>query len=471
MSTALLQQPPLRKLDAWRHQLEAFHFAAERPAAMLAMDMGTGKTKVAIDLLANAGCRTILILCPKSVLGVWRREIERHWPGGCKSIVLDGGSTKSKAVELSCHFGATPHIVVINYDSAWRIPLGSVLLKRQWDAVVCDESHRIKAPGGRASRFCQQLGRIAPRRLCLTGTPMPHSPLDVYGQYRFLAPDIFGTSFTRFRARYAITHPQYFSQVRRWINQAELEEKFHSIAYVCQADDVLDLPETIDEEIPVTLSAKSLKVYGDLKNELVAEVDSGIVTVANALAKLLRLQQITSGFVGFTDDLTGEKVCQKLGDEKADALLDLLEDIDKPVVVFCRFRHDLDAVREVAQKLERRYGELSGRQRDLTDHAEMPEGIDIYGVQIQSGGVGIDLTRAHYAVYFSLSYNLGDYLQSRARLHRPGQTECVRFYHLVAERTVDQLIYKALEARQEVVESVLHRLKGYKQNGHSDGQS
>lgn len=461
----MVSQPEIRKHDAWAHQVEAYHACLGRQASLLGLEMGCGKTKVALDLVANEGWGRVLILCPKSVLGVWKREVSRHWPADridAEVYLLDRHTSKEKAEELKSFLSycqASVKIVVVNYDTAWREPLAKAILGAGFTCAVLDESHRIKSPSGKASRFAQALGKVVRRRLCLTGTPMPHSPLDLYGQFRFLDPGVFGTSFARFRARYAITHSQFPSKVLKFINQDDLNAKLFSVAHVCKAADVLDLPPISQETRTTPLSSKSARVYRDLEKDLISLVDAGTVTVANALTKLLRLQQVTSGFVsGKGDD--EETFVQELGNEKESLLADLLEDVAAPAVVFCRFQRDLDAVKRVAEKLKRKFGELSGRRRDLTDHAEMLPDVEVMAVQIQAGGVGIDLTRASYAFYYSLGYSLGEFLQSIARVHRPGQTRPVHIYHLVAEGTVDELVYKALDKRAEVVESVLQSLKG-----------
>ncbi|MEM9354464.1 MAG: DEAD/DEAH box helicase [Planctomycetota bacterium] len=460
--SAAIAQPPLRVHDSWRHQCQAFNFAFDRGASMLAMDMGTGKSKVVADLVANWGAGRVLILCPKSVLGVWRREFARHWPSGevdADLCILDRRSGKEKAQEVESFLrGADTgtRVVVANYDAVWREPLATSILNAGFAVTVCDESHRIKAAGGKASRFCQKLGKQSRRTLCLTGTPMPHSPLDLYGQFRFLDTSVYGTSFARFRARYAVTNPMFPSQVRRWINQDELQEKFHGNAFVCRANEVLDLPEVQHLQRTCSLSPKARKVYQDIEGELLAELSSGrLIEPQNALVKLLRLQQVTSGFVGGQSE-GGEGFVELLADDKQKLLLDLMADVSGPTVVFCRFRADLAAVGKVAAKLGKSYGELSSGRRDLTEHATMPEGIDLMGVQLQAGGVGIDLTRASYGVYYSIGFSLGDFEQSVARLHRPGQERPVTFYHLLAENTVDERVYQALDKRRDVVESVLH---------------
>jgi len=144
---------------------------------------------------------------------------------------------------------------------------------------------------------------------------------------------------------------------------------------------------------------------------------------------------------------------------KEEALEELLDDLrGEPVVVFCRFQHDLDIVHEVCKRLGLSSGELSGR-RDEWEAFQFEKKFDVLAVQIQTGGVGINLTRAAYAVYYSIGFSLGDYSQSLARIHRPGQTRPVTYYHLVARGTVDEHVYNALSSRQELIEAVLARLR------------
>ncbi|OPY90558.1 MAG: hypothetical protein A4E73_02402 [Syntrophaceae bacterium PtaU1.Bin231] len=446
---------PSEKTRSWTHQARAYWFAHNLRAAMLSMDMGTGKSKVAVNVAVNGRCSTVLVICPLSVVDVWPSEFEKHAPAGYAAEVcaLNDGRTvaeKAKMLYRALAVGKSrnrPVIVIVNYESAWRPPLGEAILANRWDLVILDESHRIKAPGGKASMYCARLGLKADRRLCLTGTPMPHSPLDIYGQYRFLDPGIFGTSFARFKARYAVFGGFHNKQVKGYQNQAEMNKRFYSIAFRVEKADVLDLPEFNHNVRYCELSAATWKVYAEMEHAFYTEVKDRQISASNALVKLLRLQQVTSGHI--------EEI-PNLGFEKTRLLQDVLEDLpmEEPCVVFCRFDRDLDRVRDVAHGLGREYYELSGRARGLGAWQASKKG-DVLGVQIRSGGVGVDLTRARYAIYYSLGFSLGDYEQSLARVHRPGQTRPVFYYHLVAKNTVDQKVYLALRERKDAVQAVL----------------
>lgn len=425
----------------WAHQAAAAAWLAARMAGLLAMDMGTGKTLTALLALLGE-------------------------PLPLAFVDLSRGTGKQRAERLQSALATASGkrlIVVINYESVWRSQLAPTIESVQWSAIVLDESHRIKSPGGTSSRYLARLAAKQPRakRVCLTGTPMPHSPLDLYGQFRFLDASVFGTSFTRMRARYAECDVRFPSKVKAWKNQGELIAKLDAHSWRVTADEVLDLPGAIHETIPVELSAKVQRFYRSLESEMVAEIEAGTVTAANALTKLLRLQQATGGYARLDGGTTVTPIDGV--PSKRLVLQDRLEDLPatEPVVVFCRFRADLDDVAAAARELGREYAEVSGERKDLERWQRGD--ATILGVQMQSGGVGIDCSRACYAFYYALGFSLGDYEQSLARLRRPGQTRCVRYYHLVCEGTVDEQVYAALRERRNVVDAVLNKLSPRKE--------
>lgn len=449
-------------LTPWDHQREAFWWASQRHGSLLELRMGEGKSYVAVTLSRFWDCKRILILCPHAVLGVWPREYKKHGPEFHKIAVCDGRSTKKKAKQadtvLSQSDQDTMAIAVVNYESAWREPFASWALAREWDLVILDESHRIKSPSAKCSRFAHKLARRATRRLGLTGTPM-NTPLDIYSQAVFCDPGYFGTSYTRFRSRYAKMSEMFPSQVQQYQNLDELKETHAKFSFRVEGD-VLNLPPAMHEHRTFDLCPAARRAYDEFEKELTAEVAEGTITADNALTKLLRLQQMTGGNLVLDEGDDGTRKQVVIDEGKKKLLADMLSDLptDEPIVVCTKFRHDLAAVRDVAEQQGRRYGEVSGQQKDLTEHAQMPEDIDVLGVQIQSGGTGIDLTRARYVFLYSVGYSLLDYEQFLCRVHRPGQTRTTFFYHLLANSSVDQRVYKALDQKRDVVESVLEGL-------------
>lgn len=462
---ATLAPIPLTKTTPWPHQVRAYHFAKDLPGVMFDMGMGTGKSKISTDLIGNHGWSRTLILCPNSVVAVWPVEFDRHAAVPARVVNLKAGTVSDRVERLRQEWALAdvqkcPLVAVLNYEAAWREPMASALLAMDWCGVVFDEIHRIKAPGGKAAMFCSRLGDRVPRRVGLTGTPMPHSPLDVYAEYRAIDKGIFGTSFTRFRARYAVMGGYGNHQVTGYQHQDELRERMSRITFRVTSEEVQQLPDTIDTVIPTPLGKTAHRHYTQLSADFVTDCEAGRVTASNALTRLLRMQQLTGGCLKLDRNIeTGEEgETQQVDDAKQSALVDLFTDANEPVVVFCRFHHDLSAVREAAEAAGRTSLELSGRVNQLADW--QAGNADVLAVQIASGSVGIDLTRAALAVFYSLGFSLGEYLQARKRVHRPGQARRVRYYHLIAPHTIDQQIYDALSARQDVVSSILDRPRG-----------
>lgn len=456
----------------WPAQEEALARVISQPATMLDMEMGCGKTRVAVEaVMAIPEVRCALVVCPKAVMGVWPREISKYTdPYECVTFMRRAGETvRGTAARLWDFLDAgsravtdSKTVIVINYDSVWRKPLGDYLIRladrHEIDMVILDESHRAKAAGSKVSKYLAMLGRRVPRRLCLSGTPMANSPLDVYGQYRFLDRSIFGTSHERFLQRYAVLGGPDRKFIVGYKDQQDLMDRFRSIAYTCHMSDVADrvkLPQALPPQvIGVELPKRDMATLRDLERDFVAECAGGFVTASNMLVKLLRMQQVCAGFCEVVDGPMGEGEVRDLNQAKGDALQSVLHDLGptERVVVFCVFRHDLDEVRHVAHSEGRHCYELSGRAHELDGWAEDPGSV--IAVQIQAGAEGVDMTCASHAVYFSLPHSLALYEQSRARLHRPGQSRPVSFLHLIAEGTVDEGMYGSLQRKRDVIDEI-----------------
>lgn len=457
----------------WGHQRIAYHYAhalvEDGGGVMLALDMGTGKSKVAVDLINNLftnfdidGERyqknsLTLIVAPLSVVPVWPEQFTIHSHTYHQVIQLGRGLSvdrKTEIMENEMDFQGSPLAFVVNYESVWRKPLAQVVMGIEWDCIICDEIHKIKSPGGKASMFMGRLAERSSVRLGLTGTPMPHSPLDLYAQYRFLNKGVFGTSFTRFKRKYAIMGGFENRQVVAFKNLSELTGKFDETSFRVESEDVLDLPEAHHITITVELDEAERDAYQRMQEDFIALVKGSVVTAANALVKLLRLQQIVQGWVKDVNDNM-----LPVGVSKQESLFELLGGIgqNEPVVVFCLFKTDLSMVADVAHDTGRKCYELSG-SKDETEKWKQAEAGPVIAVQFQSGGVGIDLTKARYVVYLSGTFNYGNYEQSLARVHRPGQDRPVTYYHLIAEHTIDVKVYKALQKKEKVIDSVLNEL-------------
>lgn len=444
--------------EPWANQHAAAAWLGSRQFGHLSHEPGTGKTRSL--LMAYQDQDVLLVVCPIPVGQAWAKQIRLFDPTRQCVVAVSGPSTKRAAAIREAVAKGGRVAVVVNYDSVWRGEVAKAIKGIRWSAIVLDESHRIKSPSAKSSRWLSKLAESQPqaKRACLSGTPTPNSPLDWYSQLRFLDPSLVQSSFTEFRSRIAVMHPR----VRGWVTAfrpdalSALRKHIDPHVHRVTAEEVLSLPEAIHIQIPVDMSPATRAFYTSLENEMIAQVGDGTVTASNRMVVVGRLQAATSGFTRIDDEQAFTLVDGIPA--KRRAFGEFLEDFPprEPLVVFTKFIEDINQAKEEVVARGRSVSELSGRTKQL-EQWQAGE-TDVIVVQQQTGGAGIDLTRACYCVYWSLSHSLGDYEQSLARIRRPGQTKCCRYYHLVATDSVDETIYEALESKKDVVESILARL-------------
>lgn len=448
---------PVTKYDPWLHQRQAYNFSWRMPAAMLAMDMGTGKTKVVVDILQNDPdiYRTLVVCSKKAIEDVWAEQVVDHLKDPSLYTVLPLGSGTIPERTETADDGwslADPVVYIVNYEAVLYEPLKSWIEARYWDLVVLDESHRIKGAGSKISNFFAGIRDQTTRRLALSGTPFDHSPLDIYGQYRFLDPGIFGTNVSKFQERYAEMGGYNNYQVLGYKNLDELRKKFYQIAFRVE-EDVLDLPPTQDIVRKCSLEPGAMKIYREFDKEFTVDVMDDSMTADNVLVKMTRLMQMTSGYTKTDEGKKLERISTAKEELLADILLDL--PLDEPIVIFCQFTKDIQNVKQVIESSGRTVSEVSGKCDELKEWKS--GNTDVVVVQTEAGSESIDLTRSRYAIYFSLPRKLGKYRQSRKRVHRPGQNRTTFFIHLAVRATIDIDVMRALKERQQVVAYVVRQ--------------
>ena len=448
---------PRVKAKLFAHQQDAYDFALDAfekgKAVALLADMGTGKSMMTIaitgTLEAEKDVKKMLVVCPKSIVGVWEDEFRKFADYRYALTVLDGTMEKKRSA-FNYMQGAALQIIVVNYESCWR--LESEITKWKPDLIVCDESSKIKTPSASQSKALHRLGRQSKYNIILTGTPITGSPLDIFSQYKFLDDSIFGTSFYLFRNRYAILGGYQNRMIVGYRHLDELVEKVHSIAFRIKIEDAVDLPPFIDETRAITLEPKAQSLYRMLEQDCYAELANGEVTARNVLTQLLRLAQCTGGFI--RDDIKDE--AQQVSGAKLDALEDIIDtclDEEKKVVVFARFVPEIEAIAAMLKKKKIGYALIYGATTDRADQVkkfqEDPE-VKVFIGQLQTTGMGLTLTAANVAVFYSLDFSYANYEQSRARIHRIGQKQKCLYIHLVGKGTVDEKILNALKHKGDI---------------------
>lgn len=480
---------PLKNgITPFRHQLgaysEAFSRFRDAPGGYgLLFEMGCGKSLTAVGiagaLYQHQLIRKALVVAPLAVCPVWPREFTDYAGFPFAVSVLSGAGTEKKKQELMAlerdHSGLL--VAVVNYESAWRI--ADTLKAWKPELIIADESQRIKDPLSRQSKAMHDLARVASYRLILTGTPVNNSPLDFFSQYKFLDSSIFGDSWYSFRSRYAVTGSEVnratgksYTTVLGYRNLSELVQKAHASAYRVTKEAALDLPEQTSQYLYCQLEPAARKAYDDLRKNAIAEL-SGFpaVTAQHVITRLLRLSQICGGYVrtdidGYEDDpqagklILVSKAKRKLFEETA---ADILEQ-GKKLIVFARFTAEIHDIVEIlgkligSENLRLIDGSVPGKERGkAVEDFQTDSTVRAFVAQLQTAGLGITLTAADTAIYYSYSYSYADYEQSLSRNHRIGQKNACTYIHLVVENSVDEEVINALKFKANVADMVVDR--------------
>lgn len=414
---------------------------------------GVAKTKCMIDwvcaLHMSEGPIRVLIACPLSVMGVWEDELELHAPIGydLHFLELDDRRAPRRSKKLQ--------ILVANYDRVWRRE--KIIKAFDPHVVIADESHKIKKPSAKRSRFLRRYNK-APHRAILTGTPNPKSYLDLYGQWVFLNPKRFGTNFAEFKRQYVRFGGYMNHQVRGYTNVKELTDKIDADAMIVN-EDVLGLEPIRHQRVPLNLEPEAWAAYQKMAYELFLELKNGEVSdAANVAVKIMRLQQITGGWIK-SDEGNLHRI-SKVKMQACEERLEELFEANEKAVVFARFRPEVAGIYELGARFKvPHYVLRGGVGRTERDEArrkfQAGKGRALFVAQIQAGGLGITLHSASQGIFYSVSHSLDEFIQAYKRLHRSGQTRPVRFQHLVCRSTFDINIYANLRAKKDMMDTIM----------------
>lgn len=466
------------KVKPYNHQIKAFNFAIKKlkldcgedaiGSCALLMDMGLGKSLTSVAVIGYAfqhkRINKVLIICPTSIINVWITEFKKFADYDYTIEALTGALMSKRKDKLrSLYHKSGVKIAVVNYEATWRMEQELNIFKP--DMIICDESQKIKNHTAAQSKTIHRLGLKARHKMILTGTPIQNNALDVFSQWKFLDPGIFGVSFYAFRNRYCMMGGYYNHQILNFKNMDELTEKAHSISYRVTKEEALDLPEQIFLNRYVTLESTARSTYESVVKQSYVELSSGEITATNVLTKLMRLSQIAGGHV--TDDNGNIQIISKA---KINELKDIIEDMiissRKKLVVFARFIPEIESIKRLADEMQIQYSIITGSvemnlRGDAVDKFQTNENIKLFIAQIQTAGLGITLTAADTAVFYSLDFNYANYSQAIARIHRIGQKNSCTYINIIAEDTIDTKILNALETKENIAKTIVDDWKKY----------
>ncbi len=464
-------EPPPEKDDfmfktkPFDHQRNVFYMSRDNEAFALLMEQGTGKTKVIIDnsaYLYGAGkINCLVVIAPNGVHRNWiRKEIPEHMPEWChhESVFYYAGMKKKDTERFEEVMVAKDKLKIFTFNVEAFVSgkavelLGKIMLANDVMLVV-DESSRIKRPGAKRTKVITKAAKYAKYRRIMTGTPVTKGPEDIYSQFKFLDPQILGyDSFYSFKARYCIMGGFENKQIVSYQNVDELTKNIEGHSFRVLKKDCLDLPDKIYQRYPIELSTKQRKLYDQMRKQYIAELDGEQIDAPAAITRLLRLQQIVCGW--FPSEAEVKPIDDK--NPRLNALLEILSDIDSKVIIWARFKADLKAIEAALGSSAVAYhGEVSNDDRaDAVDRFQNDPKIRYFIGQPQSGGIGLTLTAADYAIYYSNSFDLETRLQSEDRCHRIGTKNNVTYIDIESPKTIDTKIIKALRSKKNLADVI-----------------
>ena len=464
------------KTKPYAHQLVALSKSWNKKEYGYFMEMGTGKSKVLVDnmsMLYDKGkIDGALIVAPKGVYTNWlSQEIPTHLVRHVKPKMVLWTATTSKAKDKEYQQLFKPdldlHILIMNveaFSTKKGVEFAYKFLRSHKTLMAIDESTTIKNPTAKRTKSILMLGRHAKYRRILTGSPVTKSPLDLYSQCAFLNENLLDhSSYYSFRNRYARMVDRNFGGRRVQIVASyqrldELEDILKAFSYRVQKVDCLDLPKKIFINRTVELTKEQNEAYATMKSAALAQLKGKMATAPHVLTQLMRLHQITCGHLKSDDGkITNFK------HRRIEELIDVMDEMEGKVIIWANYVHD---IKEITKALENEYGEgcvvqyygevsSEDRQTAIKEFQDPNSNVKYFIGNTQTGGYGITLTAASNVIYYSNSYDLEKRLQSEDRAHRIGQHKPVTYVDLIAEKTVDEKIIKALRKKINIASTIM----------------
>ena len=465
------------KTKPYDHQLLALSKSWNKREYAYFMEMGTGKSKVLIDNIAllydRGGINAAVIVAPKGVYRNWsEKEIPAHMPDHVEKYVAVWTPTptvkQKKELTNLFEISHSLKLFIVNveaFSTKKGVAFVAKFLLAHSALIAVDESTTIKNPKAQRTKNLLKLAVNTKYRRILTGFPVTQSPLDLYSQSSFLSPQLLGyTSFYSFQNRYAKLinrkiGTRTFRQVVGYHNLEELTNNVKTFSYRVLKKECLDLPDKVYQKREVELTAEQKKVYKELKENAIAELDSQeLVSVTSVLTQILRLHQVVCGFV--RND-SGDEV--EVKSNRLDELINILEEVQGKTIIWANYQYDIKRILKTLHNITgvdsvaTYYGGTPDEERqEVIRRFQDPDSELKYLISnTQTGGYGITLTEASNVIYYSNNYDLEKRLQSEDRAHRIGQTNKVTYIDLVAKGTVDEKIVKALRNKLDLAQEVL----------------
>jgi SNF2 family DNA or RNA helicase len=455
-----------------QYQHNAVQFMLENGSGQLWLEPGLGKTSItleAIRQLKDSGAiKKVLIVAPlRPCYAVWPDEVTKWDNFNELTISVLHGPNKDKTL----HDKSLIH--VINFEGLqWlSATLRKMNVKLPYDMLVVDEISYLKNTRTQRFKSLNPLLDQFKRRFGLTGSPAPNGLMDIFGPQLVIDRGAtFGKYITHFRSNYF--YPTGYGGYT-WALQSDAEEKIYEAlagkVLRMAAKDYLDLPELMTNKVYVDLPPDARKMYKELEDKLLTDIDSGQVTAATAAVAVGKCQQMANGSVYLDGE---EREVRELHTEKIDAVRDIVEELSgQPCLIGYYFKHDLVALQKIFPNAPVIGSGVSGDKLTKIINVWNSGKTPVLLAHPQSAGHGLNLQGAgHAVIWFSNTWSLEIYEQFIRRLWRQGQRNNIIVHQIIARKTIDEAIVAAIESKDKTQQSLMNAIKNYAAISHDESK-
>lgn len=465
------------KTKPYHHQLDVLQRSWDKVNWAYFLEMGTGKSKVCIDnaaaLFEQGKIDALIIIAPKGVYRNWVSiEIPAHMPDriNMEMCLWRSGANKSekRALNNLLKPSHSLRVLVMNVESLSTgkgLRYLTAMLESSEALLAVDESTSIKSPKAARTKAIIKVANLARYRRILTGFPVTQSPMDLWSQCKFMDESLLGdcgSNFFQFQARYAVIRRQQFgahsfNRVVGYQNLEELGVLLKNFSSRITKDECLDLPPKVYSVREVSLTPEQNRIYNELRDYALARLDDEeFMTAASVMTQLVRMQQVLSGHVKSDAGDISEIQDNRLGE-----LMSCLAESAGKVIIWSRFRYDIKRIHaEIAkiygtESVVTYFGDTTDDERGRAIDSFQNGSSRFFVSNPQTGGFGITLTSARTVIYFANSFDLATRMQSEDRAHRIGQSNTVNYIDLIAPKTIDERIVKALRSKMDIASMVM----------------
>lgn len=444
------------KTEPRDYQKKSLSYTLSKQKAFIFGGVGVGKTKIIIDsitvLYHKGEVKRCLVVSPSSIMWNFENEVKIHSHLDC--TILSGTLRKRKELIKN----SQSHIDIINYEMIDK--MRDDISNKKYDMIVFDEIHYCKNRKSIRSKASYDISRDIKIRVGMTGTAISNSYEDLFMLYKIIDETIFGPHFTKFKDRYFIIGGWGSSdEIIGYKNEEELKSLVSSNSLKFDIRDVVkDLPPEQTIIKIVHLNQKSRKIYKELKNNMLIEHERGDIVANNVLERLIRLSQITSGYLVDKEN----SITETINEDKIDVLKSILEGITEKVSIFCRFRNSIDRVVSLCEKMTLSYYVYDGRTKEKDLYLRFnKDDTKVWISQIQKSE-GYSIPSAKYCIFYEMDYSRKNHVQAKGRILRSTGSphDCIFYMYLIVKGTVDEAIYDSLKEKDFTSEQALEFVKG-----------